>query len=195
MELTCDSVVQSAISFHFLLLVPVVEGESVAETAPVAASSGAVLCRDSMKLRISEIEDLLGVQQFAFMRASRCAAIPLKVSLYRDELGLRVEKTDFTLVREPDRRRYGVLLRVTTVVLKRQILAGKGTFQLRGYFEDFNLVRVSVCDPQNCSCFKNLSRFYCLLALISSHLLVSLFSEIHGRPRRQLRCRPRLFLA
>ena len=35
---------------------------SVAEAAPVVASSGAVLCRDSVKLRILEIEDLLSVQ-------------------------------------------------------------------------------------------------------------------------------------
>ena len=44
MGLTCDSVVQSAVDFDLSLLGPVGEGESVAETAPVAASSGAVLC-------------------------------------------------------------------------------------------------------------------------------------------------------
>ena len=48
-----------------------------------------------------------------------------------------IEEADFTLVRELDRRRYGVLLRETTVVLKRQILAAKDIFKLRGYFVGF----------------------------------------------------------
>ena len=90
-----------------------------------------------MKLRLSEIEDLLGVYQLAFWRVSPSAAIPLIVSLCRNELGLRVKETDFTLVRELVRRRYGVLLRVPTVVLKRQILAAKDLLKLRGYFVDF----------------------------------------------------------
>ena len=137
MGLTCDSVVQSAVDFNLSLLGPVDEGESMAEKAPVAAFSGAVLCRDSMKLRVSEIEHLLGVHQFAFWHAFPSAAIPLIVSLCRDELGLRVEKADFTLVKELYCRRYGVLLRVTSVVLKRQILAGRDTFKLHGYFVDF----------------------------------------------------------
>ena len=93
-ELTCDSVVQSAVDFDLSLLGPVDEGQSVAKTAPAAACSGAVLCRDSMKLRVSEIEDLLSVHQFVFCRASPSAAIPLIVSLCRDELGLRVEKAN-----------------------------------------------------------------------------------------------------
>ena len=58
--------VESAVDFDLSLLGPVDEGESVAETAPVDVSSGAALCRNSMKLRVSEIEDLLGVHQFAF---------------------------------------------------------------------------------------------------------------------------------
>ena len=82
---------------------------SVAEAAPVVASSGAVLCRDSVKLRILEIEDLLSVQ---------------------------IEEATVILVRELDRWRYGVLLRVTTVALKRQILAARDIFKLRGYFVD-----------------------------------------------------------
>ena len=68
--ITCDSVVESAVDFDSSLLGPVVGGEFVAETAPVAASSGAVLCWNSVKLRISEIEDLLDVHQFVFCRAS-----------------------------------------------------------------------------------------------------------------------------
>ena len=136
-ESTCDSVVQSVSDFDLSLLGPVGEGEPAVETAPVAVSNGAASCRDSMKLRLSEIEDLLGVYQFAFWRVSPSAAIPLIVSLCRNELGLRVKETDFTLVRELDRRRYGVLLRVPTVVLKRQILAAKDLLKLRGYFVDF----------------------------------------------------------
>ena len=136
MESTCDSVLQSAADFDLSLLGPVDEGESVAETAPVDFSSGATLCRDSMKFRVSEIEDLLGVHQFAFWRASPSFAIPLIVSLCRGELGLRVAMADFTLVRELDRRRYGVLLRVPTVVLKRKILTAKDLLKLRGYFVD-----------------------------------------------------------
>ena len=120
----CNSMVESAVDFDLSLLGQVDEGESVAETAPVDVSCGAPLCRDSMKLRASEIEDLLGVHQFAFWRASTSAAIPLIVSLC------------FILVRELDRRQFGVLLRVPTVVLKRQILAAKDIFKLRGYFVD-----------------------------------------------------------
>ena len=155
MESTCDSVVQSAAGFDLSLLGPVGEGESVVETAPVDVASGAASCRNSMKLRFSEIEDLLGVHQFAFWRVSPSAAIPLIVSLCRNELGLRVKEADFTLVRELDRRRYGVLLRVPTVVLKRQILAAKDLLKLRGYFVDIAYVCVPGCDPQNGLCFKN----------------------------------------
>ena len=75
MELTCASVVQSAADFDLSLLGPVDESESVAETTSVDVSSCSALCQDSMKLRVSEIEDLLGVHQFAFWRASPSAAI------------------------------------------------------------------------------------------------------------------------
>ena len=136
MELTYASAVQNAADFDLSLLGPVDESESVAETISVDVSSCSALCQDSMKLRVSEIEDLLGVHQFAFWRASPSAAIPLIVSLCRNQLGLRVERADFTLVRVLDRQRYGVLLRVPTVVLKRQILAAKDILKLRGYFVD-----------------------------------------------------------
>ena len=66
------------------LLGPVVEGESLADTAPVAASSGEVLARGSVKFQISEIDDLLCVYQFAFWRTSPSAAIPFIVSLCRE---------------------------------------------------------------------------------------------------------------
>ena len=121
-ELTCYSVVESAVDLDFSLEGPLVEGECMVEAAPVAASRGAVLCRYSVKLWISEVEDLLGVYQFAFWRASPSVAVPLIVSLCREELGLPIEEADFTLVRELDRRWYGVLLRMTTVVLKQHIL-------------------------------------------------------------------------
>ena len=88
MELTCASVVQSAADFDLSLLRPVDESESVAETTSVDVSSCFASCQDSMKLRVSEIEDLLGVHQFAFWRASPSAAIPLIVSLCSDELGM-----------------------------------------------------------------------------------------------------------
>ena len=135
-ELTCDSVVESAVDFDLSLLGPVVEGESVVETVLMAVSIGAVLCWDSMKLRISEIEDLLGAHQFAFWRTSTSVAVPLIVSLCQKELGLQIGEADFILVRELDLRWYGVLPRVTTVVRKRQILAAKNIFKLRGYFVD-----------------------------------------------------------
>ena len=176
-ELTCDSVVESAVDFNLSLLGPVVESESMAEAASVAASSGAVLCRDSVKLRISKVEDLLGVHQFAFWRASPSVAASLIVSLCRKELGLQIEEANFTIVRELDRPRCGVLLRVTTVVLNRQILAAKNIFKLRRYFVDLAEVCVSVCDPQNCSCFKNLFCFYCLFVLISSCFLFVCFQR------------------
>ena len=92
MESTCDSVVQSAADFDLSLLGPVGEDESVVETAPVDVTSGATSCRDSVKLRLSEIEDLLGVHRFTFWRVSPSAAIPLMVSLCRNELGLRVKE-------------------------------------------------------------------------------------------------------
>ena len=153
-ELTCVSVVHCAADFNLSLLGPVDESESVAETTSVDDSSCSALCRDSMKHRVSEIEDLLGVHQFAFWRASPSAAIPLIVSLCRNELGLRVERADFTLVRVLDRRRYGVLLRVPTAVLKRQILAAKDILKLRGYLVDLAWVCVSGCDPQNGLCLE-----------------------------------------
>ena len=69
MELTCASVVQNAADFDLSLLGPVDESESVAETTSVDVCSFSASCQDSMKLRVSEIEDLLGVHQFAFWRA------------------------------------------------------------------------------------------------------------------------------
>ena len=105
---TCNPIINSAVDFDLSLLGPVDESESVAETTSVDVSSCSALCQDSMKLRVSEIEDLLGVHQFAFWRASPSAAIPLIVSLCCNELGLRVDRADFTLVRVLDRRRYRV---------------------------------------------------------------------------------------
>ena len=135
-DLPCESVIESVCDFDLSLLGPVVEVKSLAEATPVTVSSRVVLIQDSVKLRISEFEDLLGAHQFEFWRASPSAAIASIVSLCRQELVLRVEETDFTLVREPDHRRYGVLLCVTSVVLKRQILAPKDIFRMRGYFVD-----------------------------------------------------------
>ena len=52
---------------------------------------------------------------------------------------------------------------------------------------------VSGCDPQNGLCFKNFIPF--LLFTCTNLSLLLFVSVIHGRPRRQLRCRPELFLA
>ena len=132
----CPSVMESVDDFDLSLLGPVEEGESAAKAATVVAFRGAALGRDSVKLRIYEIEDRLGVHQFAFWRASPSVAVSLLVSLCREELGLQIEEADVTLVRELDCRRCGVLLRVPTVVLKQQILAARDIFKLRGYFVD-----------------------------------------------------------
>ena len=105
--------------------------DAVDTGAPVSAS-----VRDSLKLRVSEIEDHLGLFFLAVWRVSPRRAVK-EVTLPCQELfvpGPSVD--DFLVVRELDVRRGDVLLKVSSLTLKRGTLNNKAFFRLRGLSVD-----------------------------------------------------------
>ena len=91
---------------------------------------------DSLKLRISEIEDQLGNFHLAVWRVSPRRAVR-EVTLLCQELFVPGPSiNDFSVVWELDMRRGGVLLRVSSLALKRAILDNKAFFKLRGLSVD-----------------------------------------------------------
>ena len=94
------------------------------------------LKRDSVKLRISDIEDTLGIFQIAFWRVSPDNAPRILASLCCDLLSISVVEKDIKVVRQLDCRRCGVLVRIPSLVIKHQILKNAAVFHTFGYFVD-----------------------------------------------------------
>ena len=99
----------------------------------VPASAGV---RDSLKLRISEIEDQLGNFYLAVWRVSPRRAVREMTLLCQELFVPGPSINDFSVVRELDVRRGGVLLKVSSLNLKRAILENKAFFRLRGLSVD-----------------------------------------------------------
>ena len=94
----------------------------------VPASAGV---RESLKVRICEIEDQLGNFYLAVWRVSPRRNVG-EVTLLCQELFVPGPSiNDFSVVRELDVRRGGVLLWVSSLALKRAILDNKAFFKLR----------------------------------------------------------------
>ena len=95
-----------------------------------------VLKYDSLKLRISEIENALGIYQFAFWKTTAQNSIAIISSLCRDVLEISVTEKDFSVVRQLDHRRSGVLLRVSSFIIKDKVLSNADVFRSRGFHVD-----------------------------------------------------------
>ena len=95
-----------------------------------------VLKYDSLKLRISEIENALGIYQFAFWKTTAQNSIAIISSLCRDVLEISVTEKDFSVVRQLDHRRSGVLLRVSSFIIKDKVLSNADVFRRRGFHVD-----------------------------------------------------------
>ena len=89
---------------------------------------------DSLSLRISSIEERLGIYHVEVWGV-RADIIPSTfAACCSDILGWSVSVSDFTVVHRLDVRRTGFLLSVSSLALKWQILLKAADFQLRGFF-------------------------------------------------------------
>ena len=94
--------------------------DAVDTGAPVSAS-----VRDSLKLRVSEIEDHLGLFFLAVWRVSSRRAVRELTLICQELFVPGPTEDDFSVVRELDVRRGGVLLKVSSLRWKRGILNNK----------------------------------------------------------------------
>ena len=105
-------------------------------------STGAGRCisrSDSLSLRISSIEERLGIYHVAVWGV-RADTIPSTfAACCSDILGWSLSVWDFTVVHRLDARRTEFLLSVSSLALTRQILLKAADFQLRGFFVEICL--------------------------------------------------------
>ena len=94
------------------------------------------LVYDSLKLRISDIENNLGIFQFSFWKVLPNNAPRVLSSLCCELLSLQVSENDFTVVRKLDHRRSGVLVRVSSFFIKNNVLRNAVMFRARGFNVD-----------------------------------------------------------
>ena len=88
---------------------------------------------DSLSLRISAIEEYLGIYHVAVWGVN-VDNIPTFATCCSNIFGKSVFVSEFSVVHRLDTRRTGFLLAVSTLALKRQILLKAADFQLRGLF-------------------------------------------------------------
>ncbi|XP_043469444.1 uncharacterized protein LOC122510651 [Leptopilina heterotoma] len=87
-------------------------------------------------LRIVDIEESLGIYQFAFWRVPFGTAARTICDLCSSILQIPFDISDFKIIRRLDSKRKGVIVRVPSVELKRTILTLKHIFLYRGYHLD-----------------------------------------------------------
>ena len=100
-------------------------------------STGAGRCvsrSDSLSLRISSIEERLGIYHVAVWGVRADTILSTLAACCSGILGWSVSVSDFTVVHRLDARRTGFLLSVSSLALKRQVLLKAADFQLRGFF-------------------------------------------------------------
>ena len=100
-------------------------------------STGAGRCvsrSDSLSLRISSIEERLGIYHVAVWGVRADTILSTFSACCSELFGWSVSVSDFTVIHRLDARRAGFLLSVSSLALKRQILLKTADFQLRGFF-------------------------------------------------------------
>ena len=135
---TFMSVAQSLMDFYLSLLDTGSASVSSSGAAPGVVSEAPDDSQDSLQYRISDLEERVRVFQFAFRRVLPSVAVPMLVSACRAVSQLAVSEADFFVVRLLHRRKGGVLVRVPSLALKREILAGRAILWTHGFFVDFS---------------------------------------------------------
>ena len=100
-------------------------------------STGAGRCvsrSDSLSLRISSIEERLGIYHVAVWGVRADTILSTFAACCSELFGWSVFVSDFTVIHRLDARRTGFLLSVSYLALKRQILLKTADLQLRGFF-------------------------------------------------------------
>ena len=92
--------------------------------------------RDSVQLRISDLEGRYGLYQIAFWRMTAFSAITTILSLCREVFNFAVSEADFFVVRLLHRRKGGVLFRIKSLAFKRMILSSRAVLRTRGFHVD-----------------------------------------------------------
>ena len=105
-------------------------------TSENSVTNASVLVYDSLKLRISDIEDNLSIFQFSFWKVLPSSAPRVLSPLCRELLSFQVSESDFTVVRNLDHRRSGVLVRVFFLFIKDKILRNAVMFRAREFNVD-----------------------------------------------------------
>ena len=102
--------------------------ENNSQSIPTSAISKV----DSLSKRVSRIEELLGIYQFAFWKVKPDKAVNIITHLCRDNFGWGVSETDFKVVQGLDHR-WGVLFQVSSLELKKKILENVENFKAKGF--------------------------------------------------------------
>ena len=87
--------------------------------------------RNSLKLKVYEIEDPLGLFYLAVWKILSRRAVGKLTLLYQELFGSGISTDDFSVVYELNVQRAGVLLRVSSLALMREILSNSAFFKLR----------------------------------------------------------------
>ena len=99
---------------------------------------------ENLSLRVSAIEERLGIFHISVYGVKVDDIIPVFVKCYADILGWSVSALHLLVVHRLDPRRSGVLLSVSPLTLKQQILSKADDFQRQGLLVGISLVCVYV---------------------------------------------------
>ena len=72
------------------------------------------------------------------LRVSPSVAVPMLVSVYWAVLQSSVNEADYFVMWLLHCRKVGVLVRVRSLALKREVLAGRAILRIHGFFVDFS---------------------------------------------------------
>lgn len=110
------------------------------EDSTVESTSVSGLSKDSvpkwkgLSLRLSRVEETLGIFYVAFWRVNIDIAVERMTTFCINNLGLSVCTSDFTVVQKLDCRRRGVLLQVSSLKLREDILNNSAVFLRDGLY-------------------------------------------------------------
>ena len=122
------SLIDSVADFDLSLLQPSVSSSSSSSGDPALFAPR----RDSLQVRISEIEDRLGVFYVSVRGVRPSRAIESMTLACQELINSSVSHDSFAVVRVLDSRSPGVLLRVASLELKHRILGCKDALKCRG---------------------------------------------------------------
>ena len=89
---------------------------------------------DSLIYRLSQIEEKLGIFCLAIWSGRSLNLIEFIISLCRNDFNWDVSTSNFIIVHRLEKKRNGMLFRVSFLRLKQQILLKSVEFELRGIF-------------------------------------------------------------